>query len=122
MEKGKIKELQRKRRHRRIRKKVEGNSDRPRLVVKRSLKHIYAQIVDDIKGKTLLSVSTLSKDIKKECEAKTKTEKSHIVGHYLAQKCKEAGIKCVVFDRGGYKYHGRVKALADGTREGGLKF
>lgn len=122
MKKEKIKEIQRTRRHKRIKKKVKGSPARPRLVVKRSLKNIYAQIVDDETGKTILTFSTLSKEIKEHSDAKTKTAKSRIVGFLLAKKCKNAKIDYVVFDRGGYKYHGRVKALADGAREGGLKF
>ena len=122
MKKDRIKELTRKKRHRRINKKVRGNSLRPRLVVTRSLKHIYAQIVDDDAGKTLFSFSTLSKEVKEHSDTKTKTERARIVGLLLAKKCKEFRVDFVVFDRAGYKYHGRVKVLADGAREGGLKF
>ena len=103
------------RRHLRVRKKVTGSSDRPRLVVFRSLKHIYAQLVDDVSGKTLLTVS----DSKLEGK---KSEKSAEVGKLLAARAKEAGVTSVVFDRAGYQYHGRVKAVADGAREGGLEF
>ena len=106
---------QRKRRHVRVRTKVVGNEQRPRLVVFRSLKHIYAQLVDDTASRTLMTVS--SHDI----EGK-KTEKSTEVGKRIAARAKEAGISRVVFDRAGYRYHGRVKALADGAREGGLEF
>lgn len=122
MKKGKEKEIQRQKRHKRIKKKIRKNSKKPRLVVRRSLNNIYAQIVDDKKGKSLLFLSTLSKDVKENVEAKTKIERSRVVGLLLAKKCKELKIEHVVFDRGGYKYHGRVKALADGAREGGLKF
>jgi large subunit ribosomal protein L18 len=114
------KEVQRKRRHKRIRKKMKGTSVRPRLVIRRSLRNIFVQVVDDEARKTILSFSTLSKEAKDEIKMKEKTEQSRIIG--LPRKCKDAGIETVVFDRSGYKYHGRVKALAEGAREGGLKF
>ena len=104
------------RRHFRLRKKVIGSAERPRLVVYRSLKHIYAQLVDDGSHRTLMTVSSTS------LEEGKKTEKSMEVGKKIAAKAKEAGITRVVFDRAGYKYHGRVKAVADGAREGGLEF
>jgi len=103
-------------RHRRIRAKISGSSERPRLVVFRSLKHNFAQLVDDATKVTLASASDLK--IKKG----TKSEKAKLVGEELAKKAKEKKIEACVFDRNGYKYHGRVKALADGAREGGLKF
>jgi large subunit ribosomal protein L18 len=107
----------------RIRKKIVGTSERPRLAVFRSARHAYAQIIDDTAGKTLLSVSTLSKDIREEVKkAKTPVEQYKLIGIAAAKKALEKNIKEVVFDRGGYLYHGRVKALADGAREGGLKF
>jgi large subunit ribosomal protein L18 len=106
----------RNRRHLRVRKRVSGSTERPRLVVYRSLKHIYAQIVDDATRRTLMTVSDLSIG-----EGK-KSEKSLKVGKQLAARAKEAGITRVVFDRAGYRYHGRVKAVADGAREGGLEF
>jgi len=107
-------------RHARVRKKIVGTPERPRLAVFKSLKHIYAQIIDDSTGRTLIAVSTLSKDFPK---AKgTKTELARKVGEMLGEKALKAGISEVVFDRGGYKYHGRVKALADSAREKGLKF
>ncbi len=107
----------------RIRKKISGDTARPRLSVFRSLKHIYAQIIDDTKGRTLASASSLSKEIQNDIKtAKGKVQKSKLVGKLLAQKAAEKGISAVVFDRGGYAYHGRVKAVADGAREGGLKF
>ena len=112
----KTKVEQRFRRHLRVRKKVSGTAERPRLVVRRSLKHIYAQLVDDTANRTLMTVS--SQDIG---EGK-KTERSVEVGKEIAARAKEAGITRVVFDRAGYKYHGRVKAVADGAREGGLEF
>jgi large subunit ribosomal protein L18 len=111
----KTREEKRVRRHLRVRKKVTGSPERPRLVVFRSLKHIYAQLVDDVSGKTLLTVS----DAKFEGK---KSEKSAEVGKLLASRAKEAGVTSVVFDRAGYQYHGRVKAVADGAREGGLEF
>jgi large subunit ribosomal protein L18 len=106
----------RQRRHLRVRKKVAGTPERPRLVVYRSLKHIYAQLVDDTAARTLATVSDLSVSDGK------KTEKSVEVGRRIAARAREAGITRVVFDRAGYKYHGRVKAVADGAREGGLEF
>src|SRR5438270_3103174 len=112
----KTREQQRYRRHLRVRKKVTGTQERPRLVVFRSLKHISAQIVDDVAGRTLMTVSSTVIDSGK------KTEKSLEVGKRIAARAKEAGITRVVFDRAGYRYHGRVKAVADGAREGGLEF
>jgi large subunit ribosomal protein L18 len=106
---------QRARRHRRVRGKVSGTGERPRLVVYRSLKHIYAQIVDDGAQRTLLTVSD-------QALTGTKTAKSSAVGKLVAEKAKAAGITRVVFDRAGYQYHGRVKAVAEGAREGGLEF
>ena len=106
------------RRHLRVRKKVTGTAQRPRLVVNRSARHIFAQIVDDTTGKTLASASTLDTSIRGE--SGDKTAKSKLVGSLLAERAKAAGIGTVVFDRGGYQYHGRVAALADGAREGGL--
>ena len=104
----------------RIRKKISGTAERPRLAVFRSNKQIYVQVVDDLKGITLLAVSSKEKEL-----AKTgikKTEQAKIVGKSLAARCKEKGIESVIFDRSGYRYHGRVKSLADAAREGGLKF
>ena len=103
------------RRHFRLRKKVIGTPERPRLVIYRSLKHIYAQLVDDSAQRTLMT------DTDSGLEGK-KVERSAEVGKRIAQKAKDAGVTKVVFDRGGYKYHGRVKAVADGAREGGLEF
>jgi large subunit ribosomal protein L18 len=105
------------RRHKRVRAKIIGVLKRPRLCVFRSANHIYAQLIDDQKGKTLLCASDLKSKSKKN-----KTVKAQEVGKEIAEKAAEKKIKEVVFDRGGYKYHGRVKALADGAREGGLKF
>ena len=112
----------RKRRHLRLRKKVFGTQERPRLSVYRSLNQIYAQIIDDLKGITLLSVSSLSPEIKDQLKGKNKTEKSMAVGDLLAKKALEGGIKKVIFDRGGFRYHGRIKALAEAARKAGLKF
>lgn len=108
------------RRHLRVRKKVRGTLERPRLSVFRSLKHIYAQIINDDEGRTLVAASSLSPEI--QGLKGTKTEIARAVGRLLAQKALEKGITKVVFDRGGYKYHGRVKALAEGAREAGLIF
>ncbi len=107
---------------RRIRKKIHGTPERPRLSVFRSNKHIYAQIIDDEAGHTLVAASTRSKELADQLEGKTKAEQARLVGKLLAEKAVKANITQVVFDRNGYKYHGRVKALADGAREGGLKF
>jgi large subunit ribosomal protein L18 len=104
---------------RRVRKNIFGSSERPRLSVFRSNKQIYAQIIDDVKGITLASASSYkSKDV----EGKSKSEQAIIVGKELAEKAAKAGVESVVFDRNGYQYHGRVKSLAEGAREGGLKF
>lgn len=112
-----------KRRHLRIRKRVVGTSERPRLSVHRSLRHMRAQLIDDVNGRSIVGLSTLSPEIASGFTAEVrKSDKSRIVGKMLAAKAKEMGIARVVFDRGGYLYHGRVKALADGAREGGLQF
>lgn len=113
------KQQARSRRHKRIRAKVFGRADRPRLCVFRSIKHIYAQIINDEKGETLIAASDL--ELKKSRKT-TKVDKAKEVGKLIARKALEKKIEKVVFDRGGYKYHGRVKALAEGAREGGLKF
>jgi len=106
-----------------IKKKLRGTSEMPRLVVFRSLNHIYAQIIDDAAAKTLLSVSTKSKEVsQKLADVKGKVDVSKLVGKVTAEKAISSNINKVVFDRNGYLYHGRVKALADGAREGGLKF
>jgi len=112
----------RKARHERIRKKIEGTAARPRLCVRRSLNHIYAQIVDDGSGKSLLQVSSLSPELKSAVEGKNKVETSKEIGKLVAQKAQAVGIKQVVFDRGGYLFHGRIKAVADAAREAGLEF
>ena len=105
----------------RIRKKINGTAEAPRLAVYRSNKQIYVQVVDDLKHETILSASSKEKDIAARTGIK-KIEQAKLVGKLLAAKCKEKGIEKVVFDRSGYKYHGRVKSLADAAREGGLKF
>ncbi len=112
----------RKSRHNRVRQIVTGTSDRPRLCVRRSLKHAYAQIVDDVSGQSIALVSTQSKELAKEIKGKTKIEASKIIGQKIGEIAKEKGIEKVVFDRGGYLYHGRIKALADSAREAGLVF
>lgn len=112
----------RKARHERIRKKIDGTAERPRLCVRRSLNQIYAQIVDDASGKSLVQVSSLSPELKSSLDGKNKVETSKEVGKLVAQKAQAAGIKNVVFDRGGYLFHGRIKAVADAAREAGLEF
>ncbi len=107
-------------RHARVRSNISGTATRPRLNVYRSTCHIYAQIIDDEAGKTLVSASTIAKDV--DVKGKSKSEAARIVGETVAKKAIAAGIKTVVFDRGGYVYIGRVKALADGARDAGLKF
>jgi large subunit ribosomal protein L18 len=112
----------RRRRHERVRQKIAGTDGIPRLCVFRSLKHIYAQIIDDDAGRTLVSASTLDADVRSELEGQSKTDQAKVVGRRLAEKALSKGVKKVVFDRGGYVYHGRVKALADASRKGGLVF
>ena len=113
--------VRRDRRHRRVRKKVVGTTERPRLAVYRSLNNIEAQVIDDTRGVTLLGISTLTAAVKEGGELK-KSERGRLAGKLIAQRAKEAGVTRVVFDRGGYLYHGRVKAFAEGAREGGLEF
>ena len=110
------------RRHRRVRQKVVGTPERPRLCVFRSLNHIYAQVIDDQGGHTLVAASDLEADIRQQANGKRKAEVASLVGQRLAERALEKGIGTVVFDRGGYKFHGRVKALADAARQGGLVF
>jgi len=110
-------------RHARVRRKISGTTGRPRLSVFRSSTHIYAQIIDDVKGETLVSGSTLVQEIKKDLSASaSKKDVAKLVGGLVGKRAAKAGIGSVVFDRGGYKYHGRVKALAEGAREEGLVF
>jgi large subunit ribosomal protein L18 len=111
----------RKRRHLRVRKRITGTPERPRMVVFRSLKHIYAHLVDDVAGTVLMGVADNSDGVTTKAEG-GKTGKGFAVGEALAAKAKQAGISRVVFDRAGYAYHGRVKAVADGARKGGLEF
>jgi large subunit ribosomal protein L18 len=112
----------RRRRHARVRSKVIGTPERPRLNVYRSSQHIYAQVIDDTSGRTLVSASTLDKGLRSDIDAMEVHEQAKAVGRALAERAKAHGIEQVVFDRGGYVYHGRIKALADGSREGGLVF
>ncbi|MFU8796933.1 MAG: 50S ribosomal protein L18 [Dehalococcoidia bacterium] len=110
-------------RHRRVRRKVVSSQSRPRLCVYRSLNHIYAQLVDDSSARTLVSMSTLDSDVRVKTDGGTgKMKKAEAVGTLLAERALDSGIKSVVFDRGGYKYHGRVKALAEAARKAGLEF
>lgn len=110
------------RRHSRVRKKISGTAEMPRLNVYRSLNHIYAQVIDDVKGVTICSASTMEKAVRDEIKDLTKTDAAKAVGKKVAERAAEKGITAVVFDRGGYLYTGRVQALAEGAREGGLKF
>ena len=109
-------------RHARVRRKVAGTTARPRLAVFRSLGHVYAQVIDDSKGETLVAGSSIEGEVRTKKSGQSKTEVAKLVGALVGSRAKKAGISTVVFDRGGYKYHGRVKALADGAREGGLVF
>ncbi len=109
-------------RHKRVRRKISGTNERPRLCIYKSLSQIYAQIIDDAKGVTLVSASTLDADVKKLISGKNKSEQARIVGETIAKKALKKKINEVVFDRGGYIYIGRVQALADGARAAGLKF
>jgi large subunit ribosomal protein L18 len=110
----------RRKRHERIRLHLAGTQDRPRLAVFRSLNHIYAQVIDDASGRTLAAASTVEKELKGS--SSTKTEEAAVVGRLLAERAKAAGIERVVFDRAGFRYHGRVKSLAEAAREAGLEF
>ena len=116
------KEVQRQARHKRLRKKLSGSHECPRLMVRRTLHHIYATLVDDAKGHTLVAASTRDKSVADALKSNTNTDAAKAVGAAIAAKAKAAGISDVVFDRGGYKYHGRVQALADAAREAGLNF
>ena len=116
------KNQERLRRHTRVRKKVSGTAETPRLSVYRSLNHIYVQVIDDVKGVTLCSASTMEKEVKAKIKDMTKTDAAKVVGTTVAARALKAGVKEVVFDRGGYLYTGRVQAVADGAREAGLNF
>jgi len=120
MDKQKHKALRRTRRRIGTRKRISGTPERPRLAVYRSLNHIYAQVIDDMTGKTVAAASTRDKDLKADKTGNSEAAKA--VGSKLAERAKAAGVESVVFDRGGFKFHGRVKALADAARDGGLKF
>jgi large subunit ribosomal protein L18 len=110
------------RRHTRVRKKVHGTTERPRLTVYRSLEEIYVQVIDDQAGHTLVSASSIDHELRSKADGMKKTEQARLVGKVVAERAKAQGILAVVFDRGGYRYIGRVKALADAAREGGLEF
>jgi large subunit ribosomal protein L18 len=112
----------RKRRQKRVRAKISGTAQRPRLNIYRSVANIYAQVIDDTAGHTLVSASTIDKEIASQCAGLNKTDAAKMVGKTVAERAKAAGIDTVVFDRGGFRYHGRVKALADAAREAGLEF
>ncbi|MCL4239452.1 MAG: 50S ribosomal protein L18 [Anaerolineae bacterium] len=114
--------IARRRRHRRVRARIAGTPERPRLNVFRSLGNIYAQVIDDVAGQTLASASTIDRELRGQLEGKSKTDAAKLVGELVAQRAQAAGIKQVIFDRGGYRYHGRVRALADGARAAGLEF
>ncbi len=114
--------IARKRRHNRVRMKIYGTPDRPRLNVYRSSRHIYAQVIDDTEGKTLVAASTIDRDVMSQIGGKNKKEQATIVGEVVAERAKSVGISSVVFDRGGFRYHGRVEALATSARKRGLKF
>jgi large subunit ribosomal protein L18 len=122
MDSAQKKRLARQRRHRRVRKTIFGTAERPRLNVFRSLKHIYGQVIDDTTGQTLVSASTLDREVSALLGEKNKSEQASVVGQILARRALDKGISRVVFDRGGWAYHGRVKALADGARQEGLEF
>lgn len=116
------KHVARLRRHRRVRGKLFGTSERPRLNVFRSSEHIYAQVIDDKAGHTVAAASSIDGELRKQCEGLNKTEVARLVGKTVAERAKQVGVTTVVFDRGGWRYQGRVQALAEGAREGGLEF
>jgi large subunit ribosomal protein L18 len=118
----KTKAVRRQRRRNRVRRRVVGTAERPRLTVFRSSKHIYAQLIDDLNGRTLAASSSLAKDVRTDVKYGGNVKAATVVGKKLAEAAKAAGIQKAAFDRGHYRYHGRVKALADGAREGGLQF
>ena len=122
MDRAKQKRIARQHRHIRVRRRVSGTAQRPRLCVFRSLRHIYAQIIDDSRGHTLVAATTLDAEVHAGASDKDKTAQAKLVGQVLARRALEAGIHAVVFDRGGYLYHGRVEALAKAAREAGLEF
>lgn len=114
--------IARARRHSRVRRNLQGTADRPRLNVFRSLSGIYVQVIDDQSGRTLVSASTVDKDLRDKLKGMKKADQAKMIGQTVAERAKSKGIQAVVFDRGGYRYIGRIKALADGAREGGLQF
>ena len=114
--------IARARRHIRVRKNLMGTANRPRLNVFRSLSGIYVQVIDDQSGRTLVSASTVDRDLRDQLKGMKKAEQAKLIGQTVAERAKDKGIQAVVFDRGGYRYIGRIKALADGAREGGLQF
>jgi large subunit ribosomal protein L18 len=118
----KSRSVARSRRHSRVRKNLTGSVQRPRLNVFRSLSGIYAQVIDDQAGRTLASASTVDRDLREKVKGLKKSEQAKLIGKTVAERAKDKGIESVVFDRGGYRYSGRIKALADGAREGGLQF
>ena len=118
---GRKKYMARKRRHRRVRKQISGTAGRPRMNIYRSNRNIFVQVIDDVQGKTLVSCSTIDKDLAPQLGEKNKVEAAKLVGHAVAERAKEAGISTVVFDRGGFKYTGRVAAVAQGARDAGLQ-
>ncbi len=120
--KGKRKRQARQHRHRRVRSKIVGTPQRPRMNVFRSLANTYVQVIDDTAGQTLVSASTIDNQVAPQVKDKSKTEAARIVGKIVAERAQDAGIRSVIFDRGGYRYHGRVAALAEGAREAGLEF
>ena len=122
MKKTKTPHAARIRRHRRVRRTLSGTLERPRLAVFRSLTHIYVQVIDDSSGHTLVAASDLEADVRSQRDGKKKSQIAGLVGDAIARKAVERGIKTVVFDRGGFKYHGRLKALAEAARKGGLSF
>ncbi len=122
MAKKKSRAAARARRHRRVRKKIAGTQERPRLNVFRSLSDIYAQVIDDEAGRTLASASSIDTELRSKMKGLSKSEQAELVGKKIAERAKAVGIEQVIFDRGGYRYIGRVRALADGAREGGLEF
>ncbi len=118
-----VRRLMRLRRHRRIRKRVKGAAERPRLAVFRSLRHLYVQVIDDVAARTIVSISTVDKGAREQLAGtESRMERSKLLGKMLAERAKEKGVQQVAFDRGGYLYHGHIKALAEGAREGGLEF
>ena len=119
---GNSRSVARNHRHSRVRKNLTGTAERPRLNVFRSLSGIYAQVIDDQSGRTLVSASSVDRDLREKLRGMKKSEQAKTIGQTVAERAKDKGIQSVVFDRGGYRYIGRVKELADGAREGGLKF